>query len=236
MNKQVIDSSLVPKHVGIIMDGNGRWAKKRSMPVSFGHSKGVDRIEDTLKYAVKIGISKVTVFAFSSENWNRSQEEIEFLFKLAKKFYINKIQKLIRNEVRINVLGDRTNLPKDLIEVFDKMEQETADFTKVTLNIAFNYGGRDEITRAVNLLRENHEGVVTSADIQANLYPNMAEDLDLVIRTSGEKRLSNFMLWQAAYAEFVFTDVLWPDFTEDEFEKCILEYQMRDRRFGGRSE
>lgn len=230
-----LDNGLMPKHVAIIMDGNGRWAKNKNMPVSFGHSQGVKRIEDVVKVAIDCDIESVSVYAFSTENWRRSTEEVDHLLKLIFKFYESKAKELYANGVKIKFPGSKTNVPQNVLDLFAKMEDESKDFSNLTLNICFNYGSRQELVDSVNKHIESNPGVEITADIiQANLYDGLQTDIDLLIRTSGEQRLSNFLLWQLSYSEFVFTDVLWPDFNEESFKKCLEVYASRNRRFGGR--
>ncbi len=230
-----LDNGLMPKHVAIIMDGNGRWAKNKNMPVSFGHSQGVKRIEDVVKVAIDCDIESVSVYAFSTENWRRSTEEVDHLLKLIFKFYESKAKELYANGVKIKFPGSKTNVPQNVLDLFAKMEDESKDFSNLTLNICFNYGSRQELVDSVNKHIESNPGVDITADIiQANLYDGLQTDIDLLIRTSGEQRLSNFLLWQLSYSEFVFTDVLWPDFNEESFKKCLEVYASRNRRFGGR--
>ncbi len=231
----LLDKSLMPKHVAIIMDGNGRWAKKKNMPVSFGHSQGVKRIEDVVKVAIDGGIESVSVYAFSTENWRRSSEEVDHLLKLIFKFYESKAKELYANGVKIKFPGSKANVPQNVLDLFAKMENESKDFTNLTLNICFNYGARQELVDSVNKFIEANPGEpITEQAIGENLYDGLTNEIDLLIRTSGEQRLSNFMLWQLSYSEFVFTDVLWPDFDQESFKKCLEVYASRNRRFGGR--
>lgn len=236
-NYDLIDNNLVPQHIGIIMDGNGRWAKLKKRPVSFGHSKGIERIEDIIAVAKKLKISTITIYAFSTENWKRDEAEIKYLFNLINVFYKKQIKKIIKNEVGIKIIGDIDPLPNSVKKTLEKIDKETNMFTDFTLNIALNYGGRQEIVSSINeFINNNPDQLITEDDITNFLPKSNSDNLDLLIRTSGEQRLSNFMLWQNAYSEMVFTNVLWPDFTEEEFLKCIIEYQQRDRRYGGRNE
>ncbi len=230
-----LDNSLMPKHVAIIMDGNGRWAKKKNMPVSFGHSQGVKRIEDVVKVAIDCNIESVSVYAFSTENWRRSTDEVDHLLKLIFKFYESKAKELYANGVRIQFPGSKENVPQNVLDLFAKMENESKDFTNLTLNICFNYGSRQELVDSVNKHIAANPGELIDAEIiQKNLYNGLQNEIDLLIRTSGEQRLSNFLLWQLSYSEFVFTDDLWPDFDEESFKKCLEVYASRNRRFGGR--
>lgn len=227
--------SIVPKNVAIIMDGNGRWAKKKNMPVSFGHSQGVSRIEDVVRVAIDQGVETVSVYAFSTENWSRSDEEVNHLLNLIFKFYESKAKELMDNGVRIRFPGSKMNVPANVLELFSKMENESKEKNTLNLNICFNYGSRLEITDSVNeFIRKNPGKEITETDITNNLYKGIQENVDLLIRTSGEERLSNYMLWQNSYSEFVFAEVLWPDFTEVEFMHCLEVYSKRNRRFGGR--
>ncbi len=230
-----LDMTSMPKHVGIIMDGNGRWASKKNMPVSFGHSQGVNRIEDVVKVCINYQIESVSVYAFSTENWKRSSDEVNHLLKLIFKFYESKAKELYKNGVRLKFPGSKQNVPQDILDLFAKMEAESKENTNLLLNICFNYGARQEIVDSVNtFIANNDRKLICEQDIAQNLYDGINNDIDLLIRTSGEKRLSNFLLWQVSYSEFVFSDVLWPDFNQAEFKKCLYEYQMRNRRFGGR--
>lgn len=230
-----LDNSYMPQHVAIIMDGNGRWAKKKNMPISFGHSQGVKRIEDVVAVAIECEIKSVSVYAFSTENWKRSKEEVDHLLKLIFKFYESKAKELYANGVKLQFPGSCENVPQNVLELFAKMELESKNNTNLTLNICFNYGSRQEIVDSVNTHIESNPGApITPEIIQANLYQGLQSEIDLLIRTSGEQRLSNFLLWQLSYSEFVFTDDLWPDFDQASFKKCLEVYASRNRRFGGR--
>ena len=223
----------IPNHVALIMDGNGRWAKKRFMPVSFGHSKGADRVEDCVEFAKNIGIKHLSFYAFSTENWKRDKKEVDHIIGLFFKFYEKKFKKIIENEVRFKICGSRVGVSKELLDLFDKMEEETKHFDTVIVNFCFNYGGRAEIVETVNYLKDNDIDI-TEENITNNLYTSASGDVDLLIRTSGEERLSNFLIWQNSYSEFVFVEELWPDFKDKIFLRAINEYQSRDRRYGGR--
>jgi len=228
----------VPEHVAIIMDGNGRWASRRAMPRFFGHRQGVKALKTAVRYASKRGIASLTVYAFSTENWTRPAEEVDFLLDLMYKTFVQEIEELQREGVRIKLVGDRTNLSPDILRIWKQAEELTATNQGLALNVAFNYGGRQEIVRVVRELGEQlakggisaHE--VTEETIARLLYTYPTPDPDLIIRTGGEMRLSNFLLWQAAYSEFYVTDVLWPDFGEDDFERALQSYAVRERRFG----
>ena len=222
------------EHVAIICDGNGRWAKKRLMPVSFGHNKGMDRIDETIRTAKELEIKFLTFYAFSTENWKRDKKEVDHLLNLIKKFYKLKRQEFIDNDIRFNFIGSRKNVPQDILDIFDKFMNETSHCNSLVVNIAFNYGSHLEIVEAVNDIINEGIKEVDADIIKNHLYTKDQPPVDLLIRTSGEQRLSNFLLWQVAYAEFVFVECLWPDFSREEFLKVIEIYQNRDRRFGGR--
>ncbi len=223
-----------PLHVAIIMDGNGRWAKARHRPRVFGHQQGVKTVRRIVEDAADLGIKYLTLYSFSTENWNRPKAEVSALFHLLKQYVDDDLESLDENNVRVRILGDRAGLREDLLSVINKVETRTQGNSEFYLNIAFNYGGRDEILRAVR--RAAQDGVdmetLCEDELSSRLDTASLPEPDLVIRTSGEKRISNFLLWQAAYAEFVFTDVLWPDFSRDDLESAISEFQGRERRFG----
>lgn len=240
----MLDRDRIPSHVAVIMDGNGRWAAARGVPRLAGHNAGMKSMIEVVRRANDLGMKYLTVYAFSTENWKRSAEEVSGIFKLLIRYVESELRELMENNVRIRILGDYSPLPKDARRAVDKAIAETAGNTGLQFNIALNYGGRAEILRAVNILAEQaargdvQPGQITEEMLAEHLYTGAAEtgcgDPELIIRTSGEERLSNFLLWQCAYSEFVFTDVLWPDFSPAEFEKCLEEYQSRDRRYGGR--
>lgn len=233
--------SAVPRHVGIIMDGNGRWAAARGMPRTFGHKAGVEAVRRAVRAAGEFGIESLTLYAFSSENWSRPQQEVRDLFGLMKFFITRDLAELCANGVRIQVLGNREGLPADILGLIETAESKSRENTGLDLNIAFNYGSRDEMTRAVRHLASlAAEGrinpkEVTEADISRALDTGRLDqpDPDLVIRTSGEMRLSNFLLWQAAYSELVFLPCMWPDFDKTWFERAIDEFAARVRKYGG---
>lgn len=224
----------MPLHVAIIMDGNGRWAQSRHRPRVFGHQAGVKTVRRIVEDAADIGIKHLTLYSFSTENWTRPKAEIAALFELLKKYVKDDLETLNSNNVRVRIIGSRSGLKLDLLETIDHVERVTANNTEFNLNIAFNYGGRDELVRAVQKLAEQgvSADMITQEAISASLDTRDIPDPDLVIRTSGEQRISNFLLWQAAYAEFVFTDVLWPDFTRADLLEAITAFHNRDRRFG----
>ena len=228
----------VPNHIAIILDGNGRWAKKRGMPRSFGHVKGCENLEDICEVAKELGVKYLTVYAFSTENWKRSKEEVDGLMKLFRNYLKKCIKISQKNNMRVKVIGDITAFDSDIQESIEKLEDFSKDFTDLHFQIALNYGSRDEITRAVNRMLEDQkagklETPVSEDTISDYLDTAGIPDPDLLIRTSGEQRLSNYLLWQLAYSEFYFTDIHWPDFSKEELEKAILAYNKRDRRYGG---
>ena len=228
----------VPNHIAIILDGNGRWAKKRGMPRSFGHVKGCENLEDICEVAKELGVKYLTVYAFSTENWKRSKEEVDGLMKLFRNYLKKCIKISQKNNMRVKVIGDITAFDSDIQESIEKLEDFSKDFTDLHFQIALNYGSRDEITRAVNRMLEDQkagklETPVSEDTISGYLDTAGLPDPDLMIRTSGELRLSNYLLWQLAYSEFYFTDVPWPDFKKEELVKAIEKYNERDRRSGG---
>ncbi len=224
----------VPGHIAIIMDGNGRWAKKRSMPRTYGHSVGAKRFKEIAEYCNKIGVKYLTVYAFSTENWKRPKEEVDAILDLLRD-YLKDATNFADKNVKLRFIGNREILPADIRELMEKGENNTKDADGMTACIALNYGGRDEMKNAVS--RIIADGVkpqeVTEELISSYLYTNGMPDPDLIIRPSGEYRLSNFLTWQSAYSEFYFDSVLWPDFTKKDLERAIDEYNGRNRRFGG---
>lgn len=228
----------IPKHVAIILDGNGRWAKKRFMPRNYGHIQGAKAVEQICEDANNIGIKYLTVYAFSTENWNRSEEEVDALMKLLRRYLKNCIERSNKNNMRVRVIGEKSRLSKDIRNKIDELEECSKNNTGLNFTIALNYGSRDEIRRAVSeIATEVSEGKISPDDISESLINEHLDtsglpDPDLLIRTSGEERLSNFLLWQLAYTEFYFTDVLWPDFNKEELIKAVVKYNGRDRRFG----
>ncbi len=232
---------IVPEHVAIIMDGNGRWASARGLPRTMGHRKGVDAVRETVRAAGDVGIKYLTLFAFSSENWRRPEAEVTDLLGLLKAFIRRDLSELHRQNVRIRVIGDRQNLTGDILPLLIEAEETTKNNSALTLVIAFNYGSRDEIARAVISLAKDVEAGrlrpqdITPALIDGRLDTAGIPDPDLIIRTSGEERLSNFLLWQAAYSEFMFVPDYWPDFSRALFLSALERYAVRDRRFGALS-
>ncbi|EHJ57348.1 undecaprenyl pyrophosphate synthase [Streptococcus urinalis FB127-CNA-2] len=233
----------IPKHIGIIMDGNGRWAKKRLKPRVFGHKAGMDALQNVTIKASELGVRVLTVYAFSTENWSRPQDEVSFIMNLPVEFFDKYVPELNRNNVRIQMIGQTNRLPKETLDALNRAIKETRGNSGLVLNFALNYGGRDEITSAVKLIAQDVlDAKLNPDDITEDLIANylMTDNLpylyrnpDLIIRTSGELRLSNFLPWQSAYSELYFTPVLWPDFNQDELMKAIEDYNRRHRRFGG---
>ncbi|MBE6034533.1 MAG: isoprenyl transferase [Clostridiales bacterium] len=240
----MLNMERIPRHVAIVMDGNGRWAEKNKVPRLAGHNAGMKAMKEIVKRSSSIGVKYLTVYAFSTENWKRSVDEVNGIFKLIVIYVDKELKELHKNNVKVKILGDYSKLPKESVERINKALKTTENNTGLQFNIALNYGSRDEITKAVILIGEKVKAGklepqdITEETIGRHLYTgelyNNLPDPDLVIRTSGEKRLSNYLLWQSAYSELVYTDVLWPDFSPEVYEKCIEEYQSRDRRFGGR--
>ena len=260
----------IPQHVAIILDGNGRWAKKRLLPRKAGHSAGARTVEDCCEWAWDLGIKYLTVYAFSTENWTRSDDEVKYLMNLLRDYMKNCLARSRKNNMRVRVIGDKSKLDADLQASIEELERESAAFTGLNFQVAINYGGRDEIVRAVKniicdklsksgkadfesdiISESDRDGIRKSVGVDREMLLKACEDIDekllssyldtsdipdpdLLIRTSGEQRLSNFMLWQMAYTEFYFTDVLWPDFTKKDLAAAIEYYGQRDRRFGGR--
>ncbi len=228
-----------PRHVAIIMDGNGRWAKARGLPRALGHKEGVEALRRTVEACRDLGVAHLTVFSFSTENWNRPQTEIDALFDLLRIFVRRDLARLHRDGVKIRIVGSREGLSEEIIGLIDEAIEKTRDNTRLTLNIAFNYGGRGEIVAAMQAIaRDIEAGRVKAIDVNEaliarTLWTADSPDPDLVIRTSGEYRLSNFLLWSGAYAELMFMDLWWPDFTRESLEKAIDAFRRRDRRFGG---
>lgn len=228
----------IPKHIGIIMDGNGRWAKKRMLPRNMGHKKGAEVFQDITRYCNELGLEAVTFYAFSTENWKRPAEEVNGIMALLKEYLVKAFDYEKENN-RVIFLGDKSAFSGELLELMLDIEEKTKDRTGMTLNIALNYGSRNEIVHATkNIAKRVMDGEISLEDVDENLfsdylYTKGQPDPDFILRPSGEKRLSNFLLWQSAYAEFVYMDVLWPDFTRADLDKAIIEFNKRNRRFGG---
>ncbi|SHI77554.1 isoprenyl transferase [Flavobacterium terrae] len=237
-----INTENLPKHLAIIMDGNGRWAKQKGMLRAFGHENGTKSVRTTVEACARLGIENLTLYAFSTENWNRPKLEVETLMKLLISSLKKELKTLVKNDIRLNSIGNLETLPKgvqkELMEVIDK----TKNNSRMTLTLALSYGSREEILNAVKKISDKVKNNIISIDgidesiLNNHLYTHNLPDVDLVIRTSGEHRISNFLLWQIAYAEFYFTDVLWPDFKEEDLYEAIISYQKRERRFGKTSE
>ena len=239
INYQDLDMNNIPGHIAFIMDGNGRWAKQRKMPRTYGHHEGTKTIRDIALSCNKLGVKAMTVYAFSTENFARPNQEVQYIFKLPKDFFESYMKELMENNVKITTIGHLEMAPQETQDIINKAIEKTSHNTGLILCFAFIYGGRDEIVWAAKKIAQKVKNDELSIDnIDENLFNHelMTKDLldvDLMARTSGEQRLSNFLLWQLAYAEFVFTDVYWPDFNEEELKKAIWLYQNRDRRFGG---
>ena len=229
----------VPHHVAIILDGNGRWAKKRLMPRNYGHSQGSRNVERICEDAWRMGIKYLTVYAFSTENWSRPADEVDALMKLLRSYLKDCIKTSRKNDMRVRIIGDRTRLDEDIQESIRALEEDSKNNQGLNFQVALNYGGRDEIVRAVRRLAEDYKNGTLTADgitestLRSYLDTADIPDPDLLIRTSGEFRLSNFLMWQTAYTEFYCTDVLWPDFTKEDLMKAVEYYNSRERRFGG---
>lgn len=234
-----INLDKVPAHIAIIMDGNGRWAKSRFMPRTYGHKVGVETIRKVVKECSRLGIKYLTLYAFSTENWKRPKDEVSALMGLLVKYLRNELEELHKNNVKILTIGDISKLPQACIEELDHAKEKTKDNRGLVMSLALNYGGRNDLINAVkNISQEVVDGKISVEDIgddliSSHLSTKESPDPDLVVRTSGEQRLSNFLLWELAYSEFYFADIHWPDFDEKELQKAIFAYQSRDRRFGG---
>lgn len=234
-----MESMKIPDHVALILDGNGRWAKKRGLPRTMGHKEGCVTVEKTVEIAARMGIKYLTVYGFSTENWKRSVEEVGALMQLFRYYMVRLLKIAKANNVRVKMIGERSRFDKDIVEGINRLERETKDNTGLTFVIAVNYGGRDEIVRAARRMADDLEsGKLKKEEITEQSFASYLDtagipDPDLLIRTSGELRLSNYLLWQLAYTEIYVTDCLWPDFDKEELEKAIAAYNKRDRRFGG---
>ena len=229
---------VLPEHVGFIMDGNGRWAKKRGLPRSFGHREGAKNFKKIVRYCKDIGLKNISFYAFSTENWQRPKEEVDTIMELFRDYIVD-VRNFLSENTRMIFLGDKSAFDEDLQQKMIKLEQDTAHYTEMNLMMAVNYGGRDEIAHSARILAQqvkdgklNPEDI-TEQSIADNLYTAGFPDVDLLIRPSGELRLSNYLIWQCAYAEYYFTDVLWPDVSPKELDKALIEFQKRNRRFGG---
>ncbi len=224
---------MILNHVAIIMDGNGRWAKKRNMPRTYGHKEGMNRVIENVRYASDTGIKYLTLYAFSKENWKRPKEEVSFLMKLIIIYINSQIDELDKNNVKIVVSGDLDGIYPDSKKVIDGAIERTSKNTGLVLNICLNYGSRDEIIRAINLAKKDNKEIKSYEDLKEYFYNPCIPDPDLIIRTSGEERLSNFLLMQSAYSELYFTQKLWPDFHKEDFREALENFALRHRRYGG---
>ena len=232
-----IDFNNLPRHIAIIMDGNGRWAKKRKMPRTAGHAVGAETFRKIATYCKDIGLEYLTVYAFSTENWRRPAEEVEAIMGLLEKYLLEAIEKMERDRVKMKFFGDTSVLSPRLRELIERTEEISTHFEGCQVNICLNYGGRDELVRAMRRyaseVAEGRENSISEAEVSGYLFSAGVPDPELLIRPGGEYRLSNFLMWQSAYSELYFTDTLWPDFDENEINRAIAEFQRRDRRFGG---
>jgi undecaprenyl diphosphate synthase len=238
VTEPVIDQNRLPRHVAIIMDGNGRWAVKRNKPRLFGHKAGADSVREVVETAREIGVEVLTLYAFSSENWNRPEQEVSGLMSILKSYLTAELSRMLKNGVRLRCIGDIERLPESARSSLKKALEATSSNSEFTLNLALSYGARDEMVRAARLLAakcvsgELQPDEITSENFEQNLYTAGLPDPDLLIRTGGEARLSNFLLWQASYAEIYFTDLMWPEFRREQFLQAISDFQQRERRFG----
>ena len=238
VSTDMLDPQNIPHHVAIIMDGNGRWAKRRNMPRSYGHRAGADTLKRIVVAASDLGIKVLTVYAFSTENWKRPDTEVSYIMKLMNDYLRKNLLELHEHNVKLHFIGDMSRLNPMLQEAFQQAEEEMKDNTGLVLNVAVNYGGRLELTQAMQIAIEVQKGIlqpqdITEATISRYLYTEPENDVDLMIRPGADKRVSNFLLWQLAYAEFWYTDLCWPDFTKETLIEAILSFQGRERRFGG---
>jgi undecaprenyl diphosphate synthase len=237
-----IDTNKIPNHLAIIMDGNGRWAKQKGLLRTLGHESGTKTVKTIVEACTQLGIKNLTLYAFSTENWNRPKLEVDTLMKLLVSSLKKEVKTFQKNNIRLNAIGNLTNLPTKVQNELNEVMSLTADNSRMTLTLALSYGSREELTQAVKKISDKVKNNIISLDaidesiINKHLYTHNLPDVDLVIRTSGEHRISNFLLWQIAYAEFYFTNVLWPDFKENDLYEAIISYQNRERRFGKTSE
>ena len=228
----------VPQHIAIILDGNGRWAKSKGMPRNYGHAQGSKNVEKICEVAYKMGVKYLTVYAFSTENWNRPQSEVDALMTLLRNYMKTCLKTAEKNRMKVRVIGDKTRLDDDIRTRIEELEEASKNNDGLNFHIAINYGSRDEMVRAMRkMMKDCEAGKITSDEVTEEVFESYLDthgipDPDLLIRTSGELRLSNYLLWQLAYTEFYFTDVPWPDFTKEELEKAIMQYNNRDRRYG----
>lgn len=224
----------LPNHIAIILDGNGRWATKKGLPRNLGHRQGVETLIKISRYCSDIGVKNLTVYAFSTENWKRPKEEVDYLMNLIKEYFKDLEKKLTKRNIKLKVIGEKNNLSNDLLNIINEVQDKSKDNNGMILNIAFNYGSKDELVSVFkDMIKDNV--ILSKENVDKYLYTSESGNVDLLIRTSGEQRLSNFLLWQAAYAELYFSKLYWPDFSKKELNKAIESYQNRDRRFGGLS-
>jgi len=227
----------LPRHIAFIMDGNGRWAKKRGLPRIYGHTKGVETVEKVINFSKEFGIPFITLYAFSTENWKRPKEEVEFLMELLREYLKSNLERFKSEGIRISFVGRRDRIPKETLKWMEKTERETENCRDIKVFVAVDYGGRDEIIRAINkLLREGKKEIDETSFRNYLDFPPEVPEPDLLIRTAGERRISNFLLWHIAYTELYFTDTLWPDFGREDFIKALEDYAKRKRKFGGLDE
>ncbi len=235
-----LDNLVIPKHIAIILDGNGRWADKKGLPKAAGHKAGSETVKRICEDAYKIGVEYLTIYAFSTENWSRSKEEVDLLMSLLRNYLKDCVKTANKNKMRVRIIGDKTRLDEDIVNSINELEEATKNNTGLKLQIAINYGGRDEIRRTVKEIAEMvQKGEIQPSEIDERVIADHLDtrgipDPDLLIRTSGEQRLSNFLLWQLSYTEFCFQSVLWPDYTRNDLIEAVKYYNSRDRRFGGR--
>ena len=228
----------IPNHIAVIMDGNGRWARKRRLPRTAGHKKGMSRINEIINNTQELGVKILTIFAFSTENWNRSEKEINFIFSYAKKFFEEYRPELMKRDIKFNVIGRRDRIKKDLVKIMEESEELTRNNKSFVFNVALDYGGRwDIVNAAKKIIRDYKDGKISEAALDEKKFSKYLElgestDPDLLIRTSGEERMSNFLIWNLAYSEFYFAPVFWPDFDKGQLHKAVKEYSRRQRRFG----
>jgi undecaprenyl diphosphate synthase len=230
--KEQIDSDKLPNCVAFIIDGNGRWAQKRSMPRMYGHRAGIETVKKTIDNAEKLGLKELMFYCFSTENWNRPKAEVDGLFELFREYVNQDSSEFLKRGIKFKMCGDRTQIPQDIVQKVEVLEEETKNCTKMCVVLCINYGGRRDIVQAVNKIIASGKKEVSETEFSKYLYTNGVSDPDLIIRTSGEERISNFLLYQMAYAELYFTKTYWPDFDENELKKAIINYQQRNRRFG----
>ena len=242
MSNNIPEFKVLPKHIGFIMDGNGRWAKQRGLERSEGHKAGAKTFRRVVEYCADVGIEHVTFYAFSTENWSRPENEVKALMKLFKEYLLEADERERENDIRqsrICFIGERDGLPKDLVRLIERAEKVSSKYSKITVNVALNYGGRAEITHAVKEIAKKVKADKLSVEeiseklISDHIYTSGQPDPDIIVRPSGEYRLSNFLTWQSAYSEFWFSDILWPDFTEKDINDILFDYEKRNRRFGG---